>query len=612
MSGWWWVPVLSVAACAGTPLAPPRAEPAPVPAAPAVASRWPDVTAALPTDHRGAGDAALIVAIERYPALPAVDRATQSGKDWARFLEQLLGVPSARVTELYGDRATGGAILAGLHEAAALAKAGGRLWVIFVGHGGENLVPVDGGTGDARRLVPFNLIREIAARSAAQPVFVLDLGADPVVGARFGEHPERHREEPATPRSPIIMDSGGSGRLPYDGRPAFSYLMLGALRGWADADGDGLVTASEAVEYARRATHTLRSGRLGSRPVLTTDLECLPFVTLSTLREKAPDLERIAPWRPPPIDAAPEAELVAARGAVARAEERVRYAHILYEARYAGGFPEPSPVQPRYERDKVVFEAATMPRAVQLLAEERVHYAALLGGPSVFEAARELVLAATEYLRYGHPARAEALARPVLEARCTLGPEGVEAWSLLVRAVRLRPDAAAYRELMDRECFYDAESERMWKDATGRMPRGIQSTPGQQAYYMAEKTADPELAACYWADAANRYERALRAMPARPEAPEAAMNGGYAFRKLGRFDDAAALYELYLQAQSHGIPGDDARTVEQRHRYSVMACEEFQQLLGQAPALRPRYLAVCDHQDWRSCEEGDAADCAPP
>jgi hypothetical protein len=90
------------------------------------------------------------------------------------------------------------------------------------------------------------------------------------------------------------------------------------------------------------------------------------------------------------------------------------------------------------------------------------------------------------------------------------------------------------------------------------------------------------------------------------------MNGGDAFRKLGRFDDAAALYELYLQAQSHGIPGDDARTVEQRHRYSVMACEEFQTLLGQAPALRPRYLAVCDHQDWLSCAEGDLADCAPP
>lgn len=42
-----------------------------------------------------------------------------------------------------------------------------------------------------------------------------------------------------------------AGQLPGEERPAFSYLMLGALRGWAD-DGDGEVTANEALIYARR------------------------------------------------------------------------------------------------------------------------------------------------------------------------------------------------------------------------------------------------------------------------------------------------------------------------------------------------------------------------
>jgi hypothetical protein len=38
-----------------------------------------------------------------------------------------------------------------------------------------------------------------------------------------------------------------AGPLPGLGRPAFSWLVLGALRGWGDADRDGTVTAREAV-----------------------------------------------------------------------------------------------------------------------------------------------------------------------------------------------------------------------------------------------------------------------------------------------------------------------------------------------------------------------------
>jgi hypothetical protein len=53
----------------------------------------------------------------------------------------------------------------------------------------------------------------------------------------------------------------------------------------------------------------------------------------------------------------------------------------------------------------------------------------------------------------------------------------------------------------------------------------------------------------------------------------------------------------YLRAQSHGIPGHDARTAAQRHEYSVMACKSFKDLLAHAAALGPRYLAVCDDQD---------------
>ena len=58
-----------------------------------------------------------------------------------------------------------------------------------------------------------------------------------------------------------------AGSLPGLGRPAFSYLILGALRGWADrhsesGNRDGRVTPREAVEYSSRAMQALVKGRV--------------------------------------------------------------------------------------------------------------------------------------------------------------------------------------------------------------------------------------------------------------------------------------------------------------------------------------------------------------
>ena len=41
-----------------------------------------------------------------------------------------------------------------------------------------------------------------------------------------------------------------AGNLTENGRPAFSYLVLGALRGWADSDQDGWMSLLESVDYA--------------------------------------------------------------------------------------------------------------------------------------------------------------------------------------------------------------------------------------------------------------------------------------------------------------------------------------------------------------------------
>ena len=58
-----------------------------------------------------------------------------------------------------------------------------------------------------------------------------------------------------------------AGRLPGVARPGFSYLVLGALRGWADdkakgyGDGSGKLTAGEVVTYVTSALRSTAGGR---------------------------------------------------------------------------------------------------------------------------------------------------------------------------------------------------------------------------------------------------------------------------------------------------------------------------------------------------------------
>ena len=125
-------------------------------------------------------------------------------------------------------------------------------------------------------------------------------------------------------------------------RPAFSYLVLGALRGWADAEpwgnGDGRVTAQEAADYA--------AGALGSFPRLgrkqSPEVDGRGDVALVTgAREAGPDLAELASGaagRPStPVAEAPrvveapvsapesfvKVDLAAARTAEAREKQRV-------------------------------------------------------------------------------------------------------------------------------------------------------------------------------------------------------------------------------------------------------------------------------------------------
>ena len=52
-----------------------------------------------------------------------------------------------------------------------------------------------------------------------------------------------------------------AGALPEGNRPAFSYIMLGALRGWGDRNEDQQVTLHEALDYSQRFLQETVVGR---------------------------------------------------------------------------------------------------------------------------------------------------------------------------------------------------------------------------------------------------------------------------------------------------------------------------------------------------------------
>ena len=279
--------------------------PAASPAA-AAPTGWPDLGTGVATGG-GENDSALIVGLETYDYVPKVPGADANALAWHRYLTQDVGVPVERARLLVGKEATKEAMEKAITEAAQRASAGGRVWFVFIGHGAPAKTGTDGlllgadvrqtaESLEARSVRQSEVVRSLE-QSAAQPVLIVDAcfsgrtgtGAPVVEGLQ----PVRLAAI-APPATAVILAAAGAdqyaGPLPGAAKPAFSYLVLGALRGWADGDGDGQVTAGEVVTYTNRALAAVVTGR-----EQTAELMGAGAVTLARQgREKGPDLGALA------------------------------------------------------------------------------------------------------------------------------------------------------------------------------------------------------------------------------------------------------------------------------------------------------------------------------
>lgn len=563
-----------------TPAVPPRSAPAAAPPA-----AWPDVARDARVEKSGARDAALVVAVERRGTGPSLTGVRVSGEDWARFFPTVLGIPRERVTTLVDETATPSTIASALRTMAARVAPGGRLWFVALGHAVVGEADVAAATRSAK----------------AQVISVFD-----VVPTGDAETPARW---PLPARAgvlpPITFSIATPTLLPGAARPALSYLLMGALRGWGDRDQDGRVTATEAADYVDSTVRLLSPLRRPERTVTArTDLACSELTTLSVAREPAPNVLLIAPRAPRGPSPSPE-RLAAAREAVDAADAQLALAR---ESGSLKGKPAPKELRFSGEGERRQVEVVPMPNEVEATVRVRLEQAKILGGPTVPEAAPLLVEAGRLYFTHGRLDEAERVLGPVLEARCGADAAGHHAWETLLAISGWTRQTALETRLASMNCAYD-EASTIAVDLVLRPSRGPADPQelARRLYSRAEEENDPTLARCTWSAVAEQYWRSWWRAPAQPWQVESALNGAYALRLLSRTDEAVALYRSYVHHHAAASPGESDSAAKARRAYVALACSSYFALAKLERRFLPGYIETCGNID---CADTRGASCA--
>ena len=276
----------------------------------AKADAYPDLSTPSAMAAQGGRESAVIVAIDKYFALPPIAGALENAVAWQRFFVEGRRIPANRVALLKNEQATREGILEAVEDATAKVPPDGTLWVVFVGHGAPGrdqkdgiLVAVDAQQSVrglySRSVAQRELVERVSEGKQAKTVMVLDAcfsgrgssgeaiveGLQPVIV---------QRERSTSERVAVLTAAAGdqfAGPLPGVARPAFSYILLGAMRGWGDADRNGTVTVGEAMGYARQQLAVLPIGR-AQTPDAVGGIE--GWELSSGVGEDPPELVRIA------------------------------------------------------------------------------------------------------------------------------------------------------------------------------------------------------------------------------------------------------------------------------------------------------------------------------
>ncbi len=155
--------------------------------------------------------------------------------------------------------------------------------------------------------------------------------------------------------------------------------------------------------------------------------------------------------------------------------------------------------------------------------------------------------AADNYYVYGQFEQARPRFKTLYDQYCGKNEWGYKAWERLIDMAALERDAKATTALAKgKSCAYSEET----KVAEEAKRKPVMQTAAYQdaaeLFEKAQKMPDGPERQKTWRQAAAAYKVALDAAPDRDEAPEAAMNGAYAYKQVGEYDKAIEMYELFI------------------------------------------------------------------
>ncbi|HVY27668.1 MAG TPA: hypothetical protein VHB79_14035 [Polyangiaceae bacterium] len=148
---------------------------------------------------------------------------------------------------------------------------------------------------------------------------------------------------------------------------------------------------------------------------------------------------------------------------------------------------------------------------------------------------------------YGDFENAKKRFKPLYDQYCGVNEWGYKSWEKLISMSNFEGDAAESRKLAEgKSCAYDAETKKAEDSIRKPVKQGVAYLDARKLYEEAEKMPDGPERNKKWREAAAAYKVALDSAPDRDEAPEAAMNGAFAYKQVGEYDKAIEMYELFI------------------------------------------------------------------
>lgn len=229
---------------------------------------------------------AIVIGIDDYANWPKLEYASRDAQAIANTLTGQFGFPSSQVIVLKDQQATRNNILAAFHDRLADGRTqkDDRVFVFFAGHGATRrlasgrdlgyIIPVDSQPGEfATDAIAMTDVQNIAESLQAKHVlFVMDACYSGLGLTRGGPPSSSFLRENARRTARQMLTAGGADQQVADGGPnghsVFTWVLLQALSGKGDLNGDGLITGTELAAYVAPAVSAVsqQTPAFGSLP----------------------------------------------------------------------------------------------------------------------------------------------------------------------------------------------------------------------------------------------------------------------------------------------------------------------------------------------------------